>query len=343
MITSKSGPSLATYAAGKIVADELPSTSGTATAVSASNGTVAAPSIAFANSTGSGLYRIGADDIGLAIAGTKTVEYKAAGVSYLNGTAAAPTVSAIAENTTGIYFATGVFGITAAGTQVANFSSAGILNNVAGAAGTPSYSYVGNTNTGEYMTGTTTTSALNYACNGVLQGSWTTAGVLVKAGSAAAPSICIGSTTTTGFWQDTTNVGTGWSSAGVQKIAFGSTAAVINAGRASYEFVVLDNAAANALRVVPAGGIQMGTVAINTAVDQCLVSAVSAANVNVMTFNQGNATKQILNFVGTTGTVGTNSISTSTTAGTMVGAVKVGCPAGINSGQAWITLRAVPS
>lgn len=42
--------------------------------VSTANGTVAAPAITFTNSTGSGLYRIGADDIGIATAGVLALE-----------------------------------------------------------------------------------------------------------------------------------------------------------------------------------------------------------------------------------------------------------------------------
>jgi hypothetical protein len=48
------------------------------------NGTVSAPSVAFTNSTNAGLYRIGADDIGWAVAGILGIEAKKATGSFVN-------------------------------------------------------------------------------------------------------------------------------------------------------------------------------------------------------------------------------------------------------------------
>jgi hypothetical protein len=47
------------------------------------DGTVAAPSFAFTNETGTGFYRIGASDVGFAIAGTKVAEWTATGFASL--------------------------------------------------------------------------------------------------------------------------------------------------------------------------------------------------------------------------------------------------------------------
>ncbi len=55
------------------------------TAVQASNGTVGAPSVSFANSSDAGFYRVGADDLGLAIAGAQLFDFKTGQVT-LTGT-----------------------------------------------------------------------------------------------------------------------------------------------------------------------------------------------------------------------------------------------------------------
>lgn len=56
----------------------------TTSVVEANNGTVGAPSIHFLNSTDAGYYRIGANDIGLAVAGILGLEAKKATGSFVN-------------------------------------------------------------------------------------------------------------------------------------------------------------------------------------------------------------------------------------------------------------------
>lgn len=53
-----------------------------AAGLSASNGTAAAPSITFTADTNSGLYRIGADNVGLALNGIKQIDYATTAITY---------------------------------------------------------------------------------------------------------------------------------------------------------------------------------------------------------------------------------------------------------------------
>lgn len=65
------------------------------------NGTVAAPSISFTNSTGTGLYRIGADDLGVATAGVIALEVSNAQlITAYNNIVFSPTTKGIKGTTT---------------------------------------------------------------------------------------------------------------------------------------------------------------------------------------------------------------------------------------------------
>ena len=68
------------------------------------DGTVAAPGWSFTNETGTGLYRIGASDVGLALAGSKALEINAAlttGAVYSNSAALTNTDPGYTVGTTG--------------------------------------------------------------------------------------------------------------------------------------------------------------------------------------------------------------------------------------------------
>lgn len=84
--------------------------------VSAANGTVAAPAITFTNSTGSGLYRIGADDIGFATAGVIGLEINNAQAVIIRGVA---TNSSAAAGMVGEYISSSI-------TSATNFPATGV-------------------------------------------------------------------------------------------------------------------------------------------------------------------------------------------------------------------------
>jgi hypothetical protein len=79
--------------------------------VSCANGTVAAPSLTFTNSTGSGLYRVSADDIAFATAGTIALEVTNAQiVKAYNNITFSPTTKGLTGTTTNDAVSTGTVG-----------------------------------------------------------------------------------------------------------------------------------------------------------------------------------------------------------------------------------------
>lgn len=66
-------------------------------ALQLANGTVGAPALAFASETNSGLYRVGAGDLGLAVLGAETLDIQTGQLAVL-GAAAAPSTLSIAGN-----------------------------------------------------------------------------------------------------------------------------------------------------------------------------------------------------------------------------------------------------
>lgn len=74
-----------------------------------SNGTVSAPSLTFSSDTDTGVYRIGANDVGVAAGGTKVQEWTATGSPFAlpalasDGTVSAPGFSFTNDTNTGLY------------------------------------------------------------------------------------------------------------------------------------------------------------------------------------------------------------------------------------------------
>lgn len=83
------------------------------TQVNAPDGTVSAPGFAFTSELGTGFYRIGLHDVGLAIGGAKVVEYTATGVS-ITGTLAASSNATVGGTlgVTGNTTLSGTLGVT---------------------------------------------------------------------------------------------------------------------------------------------------------------------------------------------------------------------------------------
>lgn len=103
------------------------------TEVEVGNGTAAAPSVSFTSDPDTGLYRVGANDIGIATAGTLAVDVSATAVTsalpVLNaaGTVSAPAVSFSADSDTGIYrIGANNLGIAANGAKVLDVATTGL-------------------------------------------------------------------------------------------------------------------------------------------------------------------------------------------------------------------------
>jgi hypothetical protein len=94
----------AAHAFGTVEGGTTSSTSSTATAVSASDGTAASPSITFSSDTNTGMYRIGADSIGLSTGGTLRFTLNTTGL-----TLTLPFVSSVASGGDAITLTRGAY------------------------------------------------------------------------------------------------------------------------------------------------------------------------------------------------------------------------------------------
>jgi len=112
-------------------------------AVLVADGTVALPGVAFSADTDSGLYRIGANNIGVGVNGAKVLDIGTAGLGITGtssatgvflgpaGTAGAPTYSFTADPNTGIINSSAdALGFVTAGVEKWVINSSGALNPV---------------------------------------------------------------------------------------------------------------------------------------------------------------------------------------------------------------------
>lgn len=123
--------------------------SGSVTTLLAGNGTAGSPSISFTSDTDIGLYRIGANNVGVATNGAKVLDISNTGLGV-----------------TGTLTATGLV------------SPAAAINNSAGTVGAPAYSYTGQTNMGSYKISSTQE---GQAIGGALVGGWNASGLFTNA------------------------------------------------------------------------------------------------------------------------------------------------------------------
>lgn len=88
------------------------------------DGTVAAPAFSWTSETGSGLYRIGSSDVGLALSGTKVGEWTANGYRSANGAVATPSLSFFNDTGSGLYrIGSNDIGFAVNGTLLAEFAA----------------------------------------------------------------------------------------------------------------------------------------------------------------------------------------------------------------------------
>ena len=128
-------------------------------------GTAAAPAFEFTGDTNTGIYSVGADDIGISTGGTLRFDISTTAVTstlpFLGaaGTAGAPQYSYSADTNTGAYsVGADDWGVSTGGTLRFDISTTAITStiphlNAAGTAGAPAFSFSADTNTGVYSVG----------------------------------------------------------------------------------------------------------------------------------------------------------------------------------------------
>lgn len=172
--------------------------------ISLANGTAAAPAIYWTADTNMGFYRIGADNLGVATAGTLRLDVSTTAITstlpivYPAGSAAAPSMTFASDLNCGLYqVAADNIGFSTGGTLRLDVSSTAVTSTIpvvfpAGAAATPAVTFVGDLNTGIYSAGA---DQMNLSTGGTLRVSLSTTAltstvaITVPDGSAAAPGL----------------------------------------------------------------------------------------------------------------------------------------------------------
>ena len=218
------------------------------------SGTAAVPSVTFDQSTGTGLYLVSSNVLGIATSGVQQLTVDSSGnvsitgsVSSAAGTAAVPTFSFTTDSNTGIYSpGANQLSITTDGTERFRVDSAGQLEAVSlGTAAAPTFSFTTDPNTGIYSPGA---NQLSITTDGTERFRVDSAGQLeaVSLGTAAAPTFSF-----------TTDLNTGIYSPGADQLAISTSGTgrlfVDSSGRLGIgtgsPAVTLDVSATDAIRV----------------------------------------------------------------------------------------------
>lgn len=124
------------------------------------DGSASAPAYSFSDDTNTGIYRIGADNIGFTTAGTLRVDVDSTAITSTvpihapDGSASSPSLSFSGDTNTGMYrIGADNIGVATAGTLRVDVSSTAITSTIPlhapdGSASAPSLSFSGDTNTG---------------------------------------------------------------------------------------------------------------------------------------------------------------------------------------------------
>lgn len=130
--------------------------------IAASDGTVAAPSISFSGDTDSGAYRIGANNIGVAVNGAKVLDIATTGLG-ITGTATVSSTTASTTKDTGALIVEGGAGIEKEIYAGLSINAGTYLTSGNGTVALPAIGPVSDPNTGIYVIGADN---LGVACNG---------------------------------------------------------------------------------------------------------------------------------------------------------------------------------
>lgn len=133
------------------------------------NGAIGAPGLSWVSEGTSGIYRAGAGDFRYSVSSTDRVQITTQGLGVLAGSAASPSGFFIADPDTGVYsVSANRFGISTGGTSRFRIDSTGLdldvaLHEIDGSAGTPSYSFGNDLNTGFYSSAA---DQIGFSCGG---------------------------------------------------------------------------------------------------------------------------------------------------------------------------------
>ena len=188
---------LVTEMTNSVAADGQTSMTG---ALKASNGAVGSPSVTFASDTNTGLYRIGADNIGISAGGTKIVDVSttAVGITGTLTASGAVTASSTANVVGNFSVATNKFNVTAASgnTSVAGtLTVTGVADFADGTNSLPSIANTGDLNTGIYFPAA---DEVGVTAGGTQRARFTSAGAIVTGAITASTSIASTTSITAG-------------------------------------------------------------------------------------------------------------------------------------------------
>jgi hypothetical protein len=204
------------------------------------NGTytsAALPVFAIPSDTNTGMYSVGADDLGFSTGGTLRFDISTTAFTGTlpfrgqDGTVSAPALSFSGDTDTGLYrVGANTIGVTVNGSNIAQFlgNGAGEIDLSNGTASFPSFSFISDTDTGMYRAGA---NALAFAAGGTAFAVGTASvfsmqtGIQLQSydGSAGTPGISFFSDTDTGFYRDTANqIGIGLGGVTAGQIAQGT-------------------------------------------------------------------------------------------------------------------------
>lgn len=200
-------------AAGGILGLDVFVTTGT-TQAGVGDGTVAKPSLCFNSDTNTGIYRAGADILGIVVGGAFAARFYGGSVpqsAFVDGTAATPAIGFDNDSNTGMYLAAADnVAFTTGGTYRAGFSTTIfntrlVVQGPDGAVAAPAYSFENDTDTGIYRGGA---NDFRVAAGGTTIVLITASGLTMNGlpifngdGSAAAPSYSFSSDTNTGIYR----------------------------------------------------------------------------------------------------------------------------------------------
>lgn len=186
------------------------------------DGTNAAPAITWASDTNTGIYRIGADNIGIALGGTKRADFGASATSFATsvsatgvfggpaGSASAPSFGFTADSNTGWYsVGADEIGLTVGGTLRLSVSTTALtpalpVRGGDGTASAPTFSFGNDADVGLYRV---TTNTLGLSTNSTLRFSVSTTEVtstlpvVLPVGSDSAPALTFTGDTNTGIYR----------------------------------------------------------------------------------------------------------------------------------------------
>lgn len=196
----------------------------------AHDGTAAAPSLYFNSDVNTGVYWVGADQIGFSTGGTlrhtisTTAETLTLPILGQLGSASAPAYSFSGDTNSGVYgLGSDEVGIAAAGALSASFASTYGMRIVSGSASTPTVSFTADPDTGMYSA---SANEIGFTTDSTLRTSIGTYGHRTLVGSASTPSIAFIDDPDTGIYRSGAN-NLAVTCGGAQVAEFGTSAGAL--------------------------------------------------------------------------------------------------------------------